>query len=341
MPSKAARIQDVALLAGVSTATVSRTLSRPDLVSEATRRAVHAAIEASGYRAPRGPHGGSSGGVVALVPGLSNPFFTRILSGMASVLTPAGYALLVADTSARLSEARTLLDYIDRGRADGIILLDGTLDPGLFAPAAGGRGLPPLVQACEWIEGLSAPRVRADNCDGAGLAVRHLARLGHRRIGHVTGPAGNVLTRARARGVQDALSALGLPRSADWVLPGDFTLDAGRRAARAWRTLPDRPTAMVFANDEMALGFVLELHAAGLDVPRDVSVVGFDDIELCGLLSPALTTLRQPRAELGAQAARALLDQIGQGPATAATALDILLPVQLLERESTAPPPPG
>ncbi|QDL94387.1 LacI family DNA-binding transcriptional regulator (plasmid) [Paroceanicella profunda] len=343
MNRKYPSIQDVARLAGVSTATVSRTLSRPELVTEATRSAVHIAIEAAGYKLSPALHSlqrRTTGGVVALVPNLSNPFFCKVLDGITSVLSPSGYALLVADTTTQgCSTANGLAGYIEQGRADGLILLDGSLDPALFSTGSTARMALPLVQVGEWIEGLSAPRVSSDNREGTGIAVRHLARLGHRRIGHVTGPAGNVLTDARKRGLKDALAALDLPCRKEWMFDGDFSFAAGVRAARAWTDLSDRPTGMVFANDEMACSFVSELRRAGFSVPGDVSVIGFDDIDLGTHLSPALTTLRQPRAELGAHAARTLLELMAKGSGAGCAALDLVLPVELILRESTSAPP--
>ena len=325
------KISDVARMAGVSTATVSRTLSNPGLVSEETRAVVQAAVEATGYRlnlAARNLRHRRTGGIVALVPNLANPFFSQILSGIASVLGPAGYNLLIADT--RTAGAETLLDYAEPSRADGLIVLDGTL------PADALRGRVPVVEACEWVPGLPAPRVKIDNRAAAGLAVNHLADLGHRRIGHVAGPRGNVLTEARLGGTEDALAARGLPFAADAIYPGDFSLESGRAAAALWLAQPGetRPTAVFLASDAMACGFIGEVQRHGLAVPRDVSVVGFDDIELIAHISPPLTTIRQPRTAIGRVAAERLLAVLaGQGGAE-----DTILPVELVIRNSTAAP---
>lgn len=323
------KISDVARLAGVSTATVSRVISNPGLVSEDTRATVQEAIRASGYRlnqAARNLRHRRTGGIVALVPNLANPFFSQILSGIASVLGPAGYNLLVADT--RSAGADMLLDYAEPSRADGLIVLDGTL------PAAALAGRVPVVLACEWVPGLSAPRVKIDNRAAAAMAVNHLADLGHRRIGHVTGPQGNVLSDARQSGTAEALAARGLTLAPDAVYPGDFSLDSGQRAAAQWLAQPleQRPTAVFLASDEMACGFIGEVQRHGLHVPQDVSVIGFDDIELIAHISPPLTTIRQPRAAIGRLAAERLLAQLnGQVEPD-----DTILPVELVLRASTA-----
>ncbi|WP_151718960.1 LacI family DNA-binding transcriptional regulator [Gemmobacter serpentinus] len=326
------KLRDVARLAGVSTATVSRALSNPDMVSEDTRAAVHAAIEATGYRmnlAARNLRHQRTGGIVALVPNLANPFFSQILSGIASVLGPAGYNLLVADTTGAGPDL--LLDYAEPSRADGLIVLDGNFPMVALEP-----GRVPVVQACEWVPGLPAARVKIDNRAAAGVAVGHLLDLGHRRIGHVTGPANNVLTEARIGGVRDRLAEAGLPFPDEAVYQGDFSLDSGRQAAGQWLTQPrdSRPTAVFLASDAMACGFIGEVQRHGLSVPGDVSVVGFDDIELIAHIAPPLTTIHQPRAEIGRLAAERLLAQLrGESQADG----DTILPVELLIRASTAP----
>jgi LacI family transcriptional regulator, repressor for deo operon, udp, cdd, tsx, nupC, and nupG len=324
------KISDVARIAGVSTATVSRAISNPGLVSNETRAAVDAAIASTGYRlnyAARNLRHRRTGGIVALVPNLANPFFAQILSGIASVLGPAGYNLLVADT--QTTGADSLLDYAEPSRADGLIVLDGAL------PAEALRGRIPVVEACEWVPGLAVPRVKIDNRAAAAMAIGHLAGLGHRRIGHVTGPRGNVLTEARLSGAEAALSALGIPLSPDAIYLGDFSLESGRKAAVRWLAQPaaTRPTALFLSSDAMACGFIGEVQRHGLSVPGDLSVVGFDDIELVAHMSPPLTTIRQPRTEIGRVAAERLLATLKGEPGTE----DTILPVELVIRSSTAP----
>ncbi len=322
----------MARLAGVSTATVSRALSNPGMVSRDTRATVEAAVKATGYRlnlTARNLRHSRTGGIVALVPNLANPFFSQILSGIASVLGPAGYNLLVADT--RTSDPETLLAYAEPSRADGLIVLDSTLPAEALARV-------PLVEACEWVPGLKAPRVKIDNRAAARLAIDHLAGLGHRRIGHVTGPEGNVLAVARLAGTRAALAAQGLTLADPAIYPGDFGLESGRAAAALWLAQPReaRPTAVFLASDEMACGFMGEVQRHGLTVPGDVSVVGFDDIELIAHISPPLTTIHQPRAALGRAAAERLLRRLAGEPDDGD---DLILPVELILRASTAPPP--
>lgn len=324
------RISDVARIAGVSTATVSRALSNPSLVTAETRAVVDAAVKETGYRlnlAARNLRHSRTGGILALVPNLANPFFSQILSGIAGVLGPAGYNLLIADT--RTSDPETLLAFAEPSRADGLIILDGQLPPEMLSRL-------PVVEACEWVPGLQVPRVKIDNRAAAKLAVEHLISLGHCRIGHVSGPLGNVLADARLAGVQATMGDHALPFPDDWHFRGDFSLLSGRRAATEWLALPEanRPTAVFLSSDEMACGFIGEVQRHGIIVPRDLSVVGFDDIELIAHISPPLTTIRQPRADLGRIAAESLLRLISGEDAPEG---DQILPVELILRESTAP----
>lgn len=330
---KTATIQDVARLAGVSTATVSRVLSSPGKVAEATRAAVLEAVRATDFRRNRQAANlrrRRTGSVIALVPNLANPFFAQILAGVASVLTPAGYGLLIADTRTDPDPDARLAHFLEAGAADGLILFDGTLSPAALARPGHG----PVIAACEWLD-MALPSVTVDNAHGADLAVRHLAGLGHRRIGHVMGPEGNVLTDARRAGFLSAIRDLGLPERPDWMLPGDFSIASGAQAAEAWLALGDRPTALFCASDQMALGFMGTVQHAGLSAPGDVSLVGFDDLEVSAHLTPALTTIRQLRRQIGERAAALLLGMIESRTQTCESEI---IPVELIVRASTAAP---
>ena len=332
---KVPSIRNVAQAAGVSTATVSRTLNRPSAVAEATRRAVFAAIRTTGYQvneAARNFRRQRTGSIVTLVPNLANPFFSQIFAGLAQVLTPAGYNLLVADTQAGPDADERLERLLGSGQCDGVVLLDGGLRPELVTQLPE-RGGPPLLMACEWVPGVPLPQVRIDNREGAAMAVRHLAELGHQEIGHLTGPQGNVLTESRLDGWRAALAERGLPVREEWILEGDFTLDSGAFAARRWLAMRHPPRAVVCGSDEMAIGFIGALGRAGAKVPRDVSVVGFDDVELAAHAMPRLTTIRQPRTEIGIAAATSLLKLIDGGQVS-----ETLLPIRLVRRDSTAAP---
>lgn len=325
-----ARLADVARRAGVSVATVSRVLSRPGMVSAATRDAVEQAVRATGYRvnhAARNLRKQRTGAVVALVPNLGNPFFAKIVSGLGQQLALGGYDLLIGDTMDEGGRHRALDRFLDPSRADGIVLMDGQVTARDLAALP---GAPPVVMACEWIERADLPRVVLDNAVGTRLAVRHLLGLGHTRIGWIGGPPDNVLHKARCDGITAALGRL--PPG----YPGDFSLASGAAAAARWLVEPPgaRPTGVIAFSDEMAAGFMGALARAGVSVPGAVSVIGFDDIEWVAHLPTPLTTVRQPKRDLGRMAARVLMARIAGQQVAAETVLN----PELVVRASTCPP---
>jgi LacI family transcriptional regulator, repressor for deo operon, udp, cdd, tsx, nupC, and nupG len=338
--ARSATIQDVARAAGVSTATVSRALSNPDLLTERTRAAVLDAIRTTGYRvnqAARNLRMQRAGAVLVLVPNLGKPFYSRILAGISDGFADSDYAVLIADTESRPLLPGELAGYFLDGRIDGVISLDGNLDRAELASCiemgAGGR----IVLLCEWVEGMDFPVIRSDNAEGARLAVRHLHALGHRRIAHVTGPEGNVLTAARRRGMLEERARLGLPARDEWIIRGDFSLECGAEAAKLILGMAERPTAVFCAADMVAFGLIAGLAKGGVRVPEDISVVGFDDIDMSDYYVPALTTIRQDRHRLGREAALALRRRLRPDGAGAEVSGD-MVEVELVVRDSTAPP---
>lgn len=338
---KSATIQDVARAARVSTATVSRALSNPDLLSDRTRAAVLDAIRTTGYRvnqAARNLRMQRAGAVLVLVPNLGKPFYSRILAGISDGFADGEYAVLIADTESRPLAEGELEGYFLDGRIDGVISLDGGLDRAALdacvEQGVGGR----IVFLCEWVEGAGFPVIRSDNAEGARLAMRHLHALGHRRIAHVTGPEGNVLTAARREGMLEERARLGLPAREEWIIRGDFSLESGHHAAQLILDMDERPTAVFCAADMVAFGLIAGLTAGGLSVPGDISVIGFDDIDMSDYYVPALTTIRQDRHRLGRDAARALRARLNPA-ALGSTGSDEMIEVELVVRDSTAPPP--
>jgi len=344
MNGKAPSIRDVAHAAGVSTATVSRTLSAPEKVSKPTRKAVFKAIEETGYRvnvAARNLRKREAGAIAVLVPNLANPFFSSILSGIAEVMSEAGYNVLINDTTPFAQAGHQFPEFASKQHVDGLILLDGLLDHEVLVSRGPPEARPPVVFACEWSDQLERPRVTIDNEAAGSAAVEHLLALGHRRVGHVCGPPSNVLTKARLKGAKAAMAAAGLEMDEAWVYPGDFSLESGARAAVDWCHSDNRPTAVFCASDVMAIGFIGELLRRGVRVPDEVSVVGFDDLDMAAHLVPALTTIHQPRLDIGRAAARMLLERMRLSYDARLTAVPprVVLPVELVVRESTAPPP--
>lgn len=338
MASRNATIQDVAQAAKVSTATVSRTLSNPAVVSEATRKAVLKAIKSTGYQvnqAARNLRMRRAGAVLILVPNLGKPFYSEILQGISDGIAGSDYAVLIADTESRPLDDAELAGNFTSGRIDGVVSLDGALSPATLdaCRTAGVDGR--IVFACEWVDGYEFPSIQSDNAEGARLAIRHLYALGHRKIAHVTGPQGNVLTGVRRRGMLEERGRLGLPAREDWIIRGDFSLESGQEAAQRILAMEDRPTAVFCAADTVAFGLIAGLKAGGLRVPEDISVVGFDDIDMSAYYVPALTTIRQDRVRLGRTAAARLLQCLADTD-TPVPPVEELLPVELVIRDSTA-----
>ncbi len=340
MTLRSPKIQDVARAAGVSTATVSRALSNPNVVADGTRKAVLEAVASTGYRINRIAQNlrrRMTGAIVVLVPNLGNPFFSQILAGIEAVTSASGFSVLIVDSGQTEVKAELAIEYLHNHAADGLIVLDASLPLDRMMASNATNAAPPVIFACERPNsGKQLISVTVDNRLGAALAVRHLHGLGHRRIGHVCGPPGNVLTVARREGTIAELNALGLAVRKEWFLPGDFSIESGGRAARQWMALEDRPSAVFCASDQMAFGFISELHTNRVHVPEAVSVVGFDDIEIASRFIPALTTIRQPRIEIGAIAAEILLRRIS-GDELASDIADRRLPVELIVRRSTGP----
>jgi len=334
------KIVDVARLAGVSTATVSRTLSKPETVAQKTRDAVLKAAKESGYRvnlSARSLRSRRTGVVGVLVPNLGNTFFSRILAGIESTLARKGLSVLMVDTMHQTTKPEFILDYLNDSRVDGILSLDGSLSPTLLQAGQATAGLLPTVFVCEWHDQGNHPSIRVDNLQGSALAIDHLVALGHTKIGLINGPLDNVLSKARLSGALAAIKKANLKIDDSWQFESDFSLQSGVAAADSLLTLRDRPTALFCANDETAIGLISQLHRRGFYVPKDFSVVGFDDIDIARHYLPALTTIWQPRMELGEIGAQMLIERL-ENKASHTPQPAKVLPVELIIRETTARP---
>jgi LacI family transcriptional regulator, repressor for deo operon, udp, cdd, tsx, nupC, and nupG len=329
-------IEDVARIAGVSIATVSRCLHMPDVVAAKTRDRVLAAVRQTGYTlnaAAQSLRQRRANTVLVVVPDIGNTFFARILGGIEQEAAAAGMTMLIGDTGRSRTREDAYVRYLLNGRADGALLLAEPQAAWFDIPTANARGIRPIVTISEVGPRNETVAVSIDNEAASHAAVSHLVAQGHRHIAHLTGPQTNILTHQRLTGYRRALAGAGIALQTEYEFPGDFGLASGRAAFDLYRAQTIRPTAIFCANDEMAIGFMAAAHKAGVMVPRDVSVVGFDDIHFAQSYIPALTTIRQPRAEMGAAAMRLLLAIIAnEAPAA------IRLPSELILRDSTAAP---
>lgn len=338
LPRKAPTIQDVAKFAKVSTATVSRALSAPDRVSAKTRERVETAVRATGYTinlTARSLRKQSGHTIVVALPNVGNTFFTPIVDAIERTASSRGYSVVISNRSVERRNGGELAEYFRSNRADGLLLFDGTTDiAALRTVGANIGGFFPTVVVCEAIPHSMLPTVKSDNRAASHMAVQHLIELGHRQIAHLAAPRYNVLYYERVAGMQDALEAAGLHMDPCWELAGDFSLESGVAAARKFLTLAPRPTAIFCASDNMAVGFVSELRRHDIECPRDVSVVGFDDIPLARHFWPRLTTVRQQQSEMGRAAAEMLLNSLSeQRPLS--NKQDVVLSCDLIVRDST------
>src|SRR5213596_4029290 len=274
-------IYAVAKRAGVSTATVSRVLSRPEVVAPSTRRKVMRAVETLGYApnaAAKNLRTLRSRKVLVTVPDISNPFFSLILQGIEDAALGQGYSVLVGDTQHDVKREERYAQMLKRREADGRIFLGHRLpkEAASLIKAMAPR-CAPVVNGCEFSPRLGVPSVHIDNAKAASEAMDHLYRLGHRRIGIITGPLVSPLSRDRLAGAM-ARARKGRAEREAIVMNGDFSIESGAVAAERLLGRRERPTAIFCFNDEMALGVIQTARRRTLRVPDDLSVVGFDDI---------------------------------------------------------------
>jgi LacI family repressor for deo operon, udp, cdd, tsx, nupC, and nupG len=326
---RAYNIREVAQAAGTSVATISRALQHPQVVAPATLRRVLAVIEKLGYipsAQPKMLRTARTHVIVALVPDISNPFFSEIIRGIEQVAHEHGYSVLLGDTQNSRDRETAYAQLLATQQADGII----TLLPHLPSIVATGRL--PLVNACEYFKDSSVTRVFVDNRKAAQEATAYLLTLGHRDIAFVSGPMNTQICVDRDAGYASALRAAKLERKPELTVLGDFSIESGMQAVEDLLAARQAFTAVFCANDEMAMGALHALKEHGYRIPQDISVVGFDDIRYARHTDPPLTTVAQPKGALGRKAMELLLE-ILERPDTPAR--KVVLPTELIIRGST------
>jgi LacI family repressor for deo operon, udp, cdd, tsx, nupC, and nupG len=328
-------IYEVARRAGVSTATVSRVLSRPDVVAPDTRRKVMLAVDTLGYTpnaAAKNLRTLRSGKLLVTVPDISNPFFALILQGIEETALREGYAVLVGDTQHDEQREEGYAAMLRRKEADGLIFLGHRLPRAAAALVESAGSAAPVVNGCEFNPELGVPSVHIDNTKAASDAMEHLYGLGHRRIGVITGPLVSPLSRDRLHGATQRAKARKAERDIV-IMHGDFSIESGVAAAERLLTRRERPTAIFCFNDEMAIGVLDAARRLRVAVPGELSVVGFDDIRFARYMDPSLTTIAQPMREIGERTVRLLLEILS---GTMAMPVSVTLPHALVVRGSTA-----
>jgi LacI family transcriptional regulator len=333
-------IADVAAHAGVGAGTVSRVLNNSPRVSEATRARVLAAIELLDYRPNPLARGLSTGRCQTL--GVVVPFFTHAsaverLRGVAAALDGSRYDLVLFNVESTVHRDEHFATLTRRDRADGLLIMS-LPPPPTSLHRLSTSGVPIVLLDAE---APGVPSVVTDDVEGGRLATQHLLDLGHERIAFIgddpDDPLGFVAGRSREEGYRRTMADAGLPIPVGYVQHGPHVRDVARRLAAELMARPDRPTAIFASSDTQAVGALEAVRAAGLGVPEDVSVVGFDDVEVSAYVG--LTTVRQPLFESGSLAASLLLGMVGDDrvPDPLVRRLDL----DLVERSTTAPPKRG
>ena len=331
-------IEQVAQRAGVSVATVSRTLNNSPAVKPATAQRVREAIEELGYvpnQPARNLRRNESQVILALAPNFSNPYYSRILTGIGDRAWEMEYSVLVCNTLGHANSERRFLKMLESHQADGAILLGCHWDYGWLARFAERSH---IVQCCEYVPDLACPAVAIDNYAATLEMVAYLQGLGHSRIAMIGADNQYISTRLRRQGYLDAMAERGLTVQEDWycLADADYSFASGQAAARALLAAAPRPTAIFCVSDILALSVISAAQELGLRVPEDLTVTGFDDVDYTTMVHPYLTTVAQPCHEMGRRSMDLLLDGLQDrewNPAAQA-----ILPHRLMERESAAAP---
>ena len=310
-PVVAATMKDVALQANVSTATVSRALMNPEKVSQATRNRVEQAALEVGYLPQlqgRNMKRNESRTILVIVPDICDPFFSEVIRGIEVTAAAQGYLVLIGDCAHQNQQEKTFIDLIITKQIDGRLLLGSRLP--FDASIEEQRNLPPMVMANEFAPELGLPTVHIDNLTASFDAVNYLHELGHQRIGCIAGPEEMPLCHYRLQGYVQALRRCGITVDPHYIARGNFTFEAGATALEQLLALPQPPTAVFCHSDIMALGALSYAKRRGLKVPDDLSIIGFDNISLAEFCDPPLTTVSQPRFDIGREAMLLLLNQM-------------------------------
>lgn len=337
-PARRVTIAQIAQTAGVSVPTVSKVLNGRTGVSPSTRQYIRELLEEHGYEPRVARRHTGTGLVEFVIRDLDSLYATALLRGAEREAARSGASVVVTVTHGRPVGDRDWIEHLAARRSDGVVLVVSRI--GQAAKEALARlHLPLVIVDPVGNTSIAAPTVAATNWAGGLAAAEHLLELGHRRIGVLTGPMDLVSSQDRLDGYRTALTRAGLEVDESLIRYGEFE-EAGEyqgaaRLAAELLEAPDRPTAVFAGSDQQACGVYQAAREHGLDVPRDLSVVGFDDVPLCRWVTPTLTTVRQPLPEMAREATRMVLEMARSGESATPR---VELATELVVRESTAPP---
>lgn len=331
-------IRDVARAAGASVSTVSAAINNTDYISGAMRVRIESAIRRLRYhpnQMARSLRLQRTHTIAIVVPDLSNSFYTELIRGVRDYAVTVNYTLLVGDSREKWEEERAYLEEFRRRRADGIVRVPAVDDSGAMAARIAGEI--PIVYADRLprSNGRAVGRVGVDSVAAAEHATRYLLSLGHRRIAIIAGPLENRNSADRLEGYRRALRSASIAVDQSLIRTGNDVFSSGHQQAMEVLSRLDRPTAIFCTNNMMALGALRAIQELQLRCPKEISLLGFDDFEWATLLRPALTMVSQPAREIGALAARTLIEHIeGRSRGSGSH----ILPTQLMLRGSCSPP---
>ena len=338
-PAKSVSLGDVAQHAGVSTATVSRVINNPEKVADKSRVAVNASIDALGYipdGAARALASRHSRIIGAVVPTLDNALFAAGIQSLQRRLKQHDYTLIVASHEYDLDEEFNEVKMLLRQGVDALLMVGSRHDPALLELLAGKNV--PYVNCWAWDSDSSQPFIGFDNRKAARKIADYLLDLGHVDLAVIAGRTeNNDRARDRVLGIRDAIEARGLKLAPEKTIERSYSVRQGREAMRQLLQMDGLPTAVLCGNDILAIGAIAECQSNGIRIPDEISIAGFDDLDMSSQISPALTTIHVPSAEMGENAAEYLVAQIRQDPFPQPAEIE----TRLMVRETTAKPPIG
>jgi len=331
-----ATIHEVASKAKVSITTVSRTINTPSLVDPKTAKRVWKAIDELNYYPDvhaRSLVSGKSNILGLIVSDITNPFFPDLVKGFEDVVVQHGYEIMVSSTNYDPARMALCVRRMIERQVEGVAIMTSEMEEHLVEQLVARRVPTVFLDVGTPGEGIS--NIVVEYAHGINEAVQHLVDLGHRKLGFVSGPETLESARTRRSAFLAAQVRLGLPQNDEWIGQGDHKVDGGVRAMNKLLQLTDRPTAVMASNDLTAIGMMSAIRKAGLSVPKDISVVGFDDIWQAEFTDPPLTTVRFPREQVAEQACRALMSDIAK-PNGSERQYEYRVEPHLIIRESTA-----
>ena len=328
-----ATIREVAESAGVSYATVSHVINNTRLVSPETRERVLAAMDALNYRPnalARSLRQGKTNTLGLVLPDSANPFFAEISRSIEDEAFKKGYSVFLCNTELDTQRELFYVDVLSKKQVDGIVFVAAG-DQADSLEFLVGRNMP-VVMIDREVPSVEVDAVLTDNQLGGYLATRHLLELGHQRIACISGPSSITPSAERMIGYRKALEEAGLPYDEKLILRGDYHAQSGMEITHSILKMNPRPTAIFALNDLMALGALRAAAEDGCTVPGDLAVVGYDDLEIARFTNPPLTTIAQPKKEIGVKAIELLVDRISRKDRSPTR---LVLPPELIVRRST------